>query len=109
MMPDFVCHVCGVAFNGDDGCHEVKSKVLPWFTEYEVSCPACGSQHYSPAHECQRCGGAFREEDLRGGYYCDDCLNEMMNQYHLKLYAQENADDFAEWMHERRVHRAEQT
>ena len=105
-MPDYICNFCGVSFSISDGCCENKNAVLRGVDKVTIRCPGCGAESYSVAYVCEECGDYFRYEDLVGGYYCDDCLERMSTPYHFKQYARENADDFAEWMHDRRKHSA---
>jgi len=95
---EYVCRVCKSVFNGEDGLYK-----NPFTTEFFVACPVCGSESVEQAEYCAECGEAFLPSQIRGGWYCDDCLDSMTTPYHMHQYIIENLDDFAEWMHDRRV------
>ena len=106
MRKEYVCKICGYAFNGDEGCVEVQSIINPWHKEFHIYCPVCGAQSYEPSMTCKRCGESFRSKDLIGGWYCMDCINEMTNTHHEHAYIFENPEvleDYAEWLHDRRA------
>lgn len=105
MSDHFVCNRCGAVFSEDEAATEsfLHNEVRPMFTEHFLACPHCLSTDYEDAAYCYRCKEPKRYEDLKGGYYCIDCMRELRNPYHERLYVSENIDDFAEWLHERRA------
>lgn len=94
-MPHFVCE-CGCVFNDHSAFYERNDDAL-WMT-----CPECGRDTFETAAYCYRCGKPFRYGDLRGGYYCDECMDEMTEPYHMKQFIKEEIDSFAEFLHEQR-------
>lgn len=101
---DFVCDDCGAKFNEDNAGEElfVHDEVRPRYVERFIKCPKCGSTRFEEAMYCKRCKEPFAEHELRGGYYCDECLEEITTPYHMKLFIKEDLDRFAEWMFLRR-------
>jgi hypothetical protein len=71
----FKCTECGHIF--EDGEQKTYAEHHPYGSttadEYFSVCPVCGGE-YEEAKTCKCCGGAFLEEELIGGYYCDECL-----------------------------------
>lgn len=103
-MYHYVCNECGKVFAEDEAGIEENphTEVTPSYTEKFLVCPECGSANYDDAAYCYRCNSPVPYDDLRGGYYCGGCMELFMSDiYHIKEYVRENADDFAEWMHER--------
>ena len=45
----------------------------------------------------------IRYENLKGGYYCTDCLRELSTVHLLRQYIKQDLDSFAVWLHERRA------
>lgn len=104
-MAHFVCNICGAVFSEDEAATETffHDEVRPTYVEKFIACPRCLQANYDEAAYCYRCKKPMRYESLKGGYYCKDCLRDISTKYHEHLYAIENADDYAEWLHERRV------
>lgn len=71
----FKCTECGHIF--EDGEQRTYAEHHPYgdttADEYFSVCPVCGGE-YEEAKSCKCCGGAFLEDELIGGYYCDECL-----------------------------------
>ena len=71
----FKCTDCGHIF--EDGEQRTFVERHPYgdttADEYFSVCPVCGGE-YEEAKSCECCGGAFLEDELIGGYYCDECL-----------------------------------
>jgi len=103
-MPHFVCNRCNRVFDESEAIYERfrHDEVRPIFTELIMTCPDCGAVDYETAAYCYKCGKPSRYGDLKGGYYCAECLDEMTNTYHMKLFIKEESDAFAEWLFERR-------
>ena len=103
-MRDFVCSDCGAKFNEDNAGEDlvVHDEVRPRFVERFIKCPQCGSTRFEDAVYCKRCKEPFVEHELRGGYYCDECLEEITTDHHLREFVKCELDSFAEWMFLRR-------
>ena len=103
-MKQFICNRCDRAFTEyeADTIDERHDEVRPIFVEHFLCCPGCGSTDFGDAVECCRCHRPYRFTDLLGGYYCKECMEEMRNPYHERLFVDESLDEFAEWLHERR-------
>ena len=103
-MRDFVCSDCGGKFNEDNAGEHlvVHDEVRPRFVERFIHCPYCKSTRFEDAVYCKRCKKPFAEHELRGGYYCDECLEEITTTSHMKEFIKGDLDCFAEWMFLRR-------
>ena len=101
---DYICHECGMAFDDETAMEqlEVHREVHPWFVEKFLACPACGSTRYEDAAHCRRCNKPYRAKELRGGYYCDDCISEITNTFTEHEFIKAEIDAYAEYLHERR-------
>ena len=101
-MTHYICSKCGAVFTPEEAI--VHAFVTPTEvggkTEGFLFCPECGSPRLEEAYKCRRCKGMYRYADLRGGYYCDQCMMEMQDPYHTKWFIREELDAFAEFMHE---------
>jgi len=94
------CADCGHVF--EDGEQRVIRNILDYIdgkplTELYYVCPECGRQ-YETAGTCRKCGGAFAENALVAGIYCEECLEQLMTEENIKLYIQEDLEAFAEWL-----------
>lgn len=104
-MAHYVCNRCNAVFSEDEAATEsfFHDEITPHYTENFLACPHCLSPDYEDAAYCYRCKSPMRYADLKGGYYCRECLSEISDPYHMKQYVLENLDDYAEWLHERRA------
>ena len=104
-MSHLVCENCGAVFDENDAAKETfrHTEIHPYFTESWVACPSCLSTDVEDAAYCYRCGEPVKYSDLVGGYYCKSCIREMRGRHSEALFVNENIDEFAEWLHERRV------
>lgn len=75
----FKCANCGHIF--DDGeakvTREYHDEIPGGFYEEFTSCPVCGGD-YEETYHCEKCGGEFLWSELRGAYYCEDCLKDAL-------------------------------
>ena len=103
-MASYICWHCGTAFDDETAGEEINihKEVHPWFVERFIACPACGSTRYEDAVKCRHCKRPFRLADLRGGWYCDECLAEITDTYHEHEFIKAEIDCYADWLHERR-------
>lgn len=106
-MYHYICNRCGCLFDEDHAEYDVVRQDFG-ATETYMVCPCCGDDDFETAVYCERCGEPKRNGELRGGYYCAECFEEMSTPYHEHQYIKENADDYAEWLHERWTRRAKQ-
>ena len=101
---DWICCDCGAAFNESEA--RTQTLVTPTERGGKIEsypfCPECGSDNLERASYCCRCGKPYLYKELRGGYYCDSCLIEMQDPYHMRWFIREELDAFAEFMHEQR-------
>lgn len=106
-MSHFVCNRCGAVFSEEDAATEsfFHDEVRPTFTEKFMACPRCLQVDYEDAAYCYRCKKPMRYSDLKGGYYCRDCVREITraNPVLEHKYALEMIDDYAEYLHEIRA------
>lgn len=104
-MADYICNRCNAAFNDESAGEEtlVHDEIRPIYTERFIVCPCCGSADYEDAAYCYKCNQPVRYTDLRGGYYCRDCMKEIRTPQLDKLFVNACIDEYAEWLHERRV------
>ena len=104
-MAHFACNRCGTIFSEDEAATESfrHTEVQPSFTENFLACPACLSTDYDDAAYCYKCGEPKRYKDLKGGYYCMDCLREITTTHQKNRYIRENIDDFADFIHAERA------
>ena len=103
-MYHLVCNECGKVFAEEDAdvIEERHTEVQPVGVERFMACPYCGGTSCDDAAYCERCNDPVRYESLVGGLYCKDCFDSFLaDLFHLREYARENADDFAEWMYEK--------
>lgn len=74
------CLDCGHIF--EEGEQATREERHPYgsttASEYFAVCPVCGGD-FEEAVRCEKCGGAFLEDELIGGYYCRECLRSAMN------------------------------
>ena len=100
---ELICRECGNIFYACEAgrVKEPHDEIPGGFYETFFICPVCGSTDYEDASYCEHCGGAFLEEKLRGGYYCNDCMGDFLASSYVVQFAQEEADAFAEFVHER--------
>lgn len=104
MHGEYICSVCGITFDDDSGGEELNhhNEVEPSYTERFLVCPACGSSIYEDAFHCYRCKRPFKHYELRGGYYCDECLEEITNRYLERKFIKSEIDCYAEWLYSER-------
>ena len=104
-MEWYVCVHCGAVFNSENAATESfrHAEVTPTYTENFLACPGCLSTDYEDAAICYRCHEPVRYKDLYGGYYCKECMRVLRDRHHEHLYVGESLDDFAEWIHARRI------
>lgn len=71
----YICVDCGHIF--EEGKEKTIVERHPYgdttAEEYIAVCPACNGG-FEEAGICKCCGGAFLEDELIGGYYCEECL-----------------------------------
>ena len=82
------CCDCGHIF--EDGEEKTVKEYHGEFNrnpEEFVACPVCGSTDVEKAKHCRSCGGTFLKEELNGGYYCDDCLKELIDYDAFREFA----------------------
>jgi hypothetical protein len=105
LMAYYVCNRCNRVFSEDEAETETfrHDEIRPVFTERFIVCPSCLSANFDDAAFCYRCHRPVRYEDLRGGYYCRECMHDISDRYHEHKYIAENIDDYAEWLHEQRA------
>ena len=89
----FKCAECGHIF--EDGEQRTYAEHHPYgdttADEYFSVCPVCGGE-YEEAKSCKCCGGAFLEDELIGGYYCEDCLKSAVDFDSFLEFATSGAD-----------------
>lgn len=104
-MAHYVCNRCGAVFDEIEAATEnfTHTEIHPYYTETYLACPHCLSNDFEDAAYCYRCKKPIRYGNLRGGYYCKDCIKKLRDPYHERRYISENIDDFAEWIHALRV------
>lgn len=105
MAAHYVCNRCRAVFSEDEAATETfrHDEVRPTFVESFLCCPHCLSADFEDAAYCYKCKRPISYSNLKGGYYCPDCMKELRDPYHEHLYVGENLDDYAEWIHERRA------
>lgn len=73
----------------------------PYETFY--GCPECGGD-FEEAFPCVKCGELHLASDLWGGYYCNECFDDLWtSDNHHKYCEQMDEDDkhiFAAWLFE---------
>lgn len=89
------CLECGHIF--EDGEQKIRIEHHPEVhaDEYVHVCPVCGGD-YEEAKRCKSCGGAFLEDELIGGYYCDECLKNAVDFDSFLEFATSGTDEPAE-------------
>ena len=99
---ELICRECGNIFYPCEAgrVKEPHDEIPGGFYETFYICPCCGSTDYEDAAYCESCGGAFLEDKLFGGYYCDDCLNGFCKTYAQK-FIDGNLNEFAEFVYEK--------
>ena len=104
-MAHYVCNRCNAVFSEDEAATESfrHTEVRPTYTENFLACPACLSTDYDDAAYCYRCKQPVRYSELLGGYYCKSCMSDIRNRFSDNSYINENLNDYAEWLHERRA------
>ena len=100
-MQYYVCNHCNRVFS------ESEAKRVTFLTDGlsgELAvCPDCLNADYDDAAYCYHCKKPIRYENLKGGYYCTDCLRELSTVHLLRQYIKQDLDSFAVWLHERRA------
>ena len=90
----FKCTDCGHIF--EDGEQRTFVERHPYgdttADEYFSVCPVCGGE-YEEAKSCECCGGAFLEDELIGGYYCDECLRDSVTCGSFETFAMDGIDE----------------
>ena len=101
-MADYICNRCGCTFDENSAFYEEfqHSEIRPCCKEVFMTCPCCGAADYEDAAYCYKCGRPFRYGDLRGGYYCDECVEELTDIYHEHQFIRSEIDAYAEYLHE---------
>ena len=104
-MAHYVCNRCGAVFSEDEAATETfrHEEIKPTFVERFMCCPHCLSADFEDAAYCYRCKRPMRYGDLKGGYYCKDCLKDITTSYHEHRFVMENLDEYAEYLHELRA------
>lgn len=104
----YICNRCNAAFTADEAATETfhHNEYEHGGVEVFLACPSCGSSDYDDAAYCAKCGNPFRYGDLRGGYYCDECIADMTNTHLEHEFIREEIDCYAEWLHERKTAKA---
>lgn len=105
MSVHMVCNRCGAVFTEDEAKTEnfLHTEIQPMTAETFLACPHCLSENIEDAAYCYRCKQPVRYSDLKGGYYCGECIADMKDRATVSRYIAENIDDFAEWLHEKRM------
>lgn len=103
MSDELICRDCGNIFYACEAgrVKEPHDEIPGGFYETFYICPVCGSQDYEEAAYCDHCGGAFLEDKLIGGHYCEECINGFMTMHYLVGFAKECLDEFAEYVYEK--------
>jgi len=101
-MPHYVCNRCGCTFDENEAFYEeFRHDEVPWGgKELFMTCPDCGAADFEDAAYCTRCGRPIKYGDLRGGYYCDECMEEITDIYHEHQFIRSEIDAYAEYLHE---------
>lgn len=75
----FKCIDCGHIFeNGEEAIREERHPYgSTTASEYFSVCPICGDD-FETTQSCKKCGGEFLEDELIGGYYCEECLRKAL-------------------------------
>lgn len=85
----YICTDCGHIF--EDGEEAIREEKHPYgdttASEYFSVCPVCGGD-FETAQTCKKCGGAFLEGELIGGYYCEECLQEALTAENFLRFAE---------------------
>ena len=98
----FICTECGHVFDEDevfvvDETLDVIDGVP--YKETYACCPECNGS-YEQAKQCEHCGEWFRFDDLIGGVYCENCMEEFLNDTEkTRAFAVEGLDSFAEFVY----------
>lgn len=100
---ELICRDCGNIFYACEAgrVKEPHDEIPGGFYETFFICPVCGSTDYEDAAYCDKCGGAFLEDKLYGGHYCNDCIGDFLASSYVTMFAQENLDEFAEFVYEK--------
>lgn len=100
---DWKCRRCGHIFDEGEAGKAVErhNEVMGGFTEVFRICPSCGSDEIEEAVECRLCLGSFLADELVGGYYCKECMENFMREPWLEQFARENIYEFAEFIYEK--------
>ena len=103
MSDELICRDCGNIFYACEAgrLKEPHDEIPGGFYETFYICPVCGSQDYEEADYCDHCGGAFLEEKLYGGYYCDECMELFLGTAYAVGFCEENYEEFADYVHEK--------
>lgn len=102
MAVHMVCNRCKAVFTEDEARTEnfLHTEVQPMTAETFLACPHCLSENIEDAAYCYKCNRPMRYSDLKGGYYCMDCIQSMRSKNLDNRYILDNIDDFAEWLHD---------
>ena len=72
------CKNCGCIFDDDEAkIVEERHGFRGGNAEEFMYCPNCNSDDFTEARQCEECGEWFSEDDLFGGAFCEECLDEM--------------------------------
>lgn len=100
---DWICLECGHIFDEGEGLpvKEFHPEIPGGHYEEFLACPSCGSDQIERAVHCKKCGGSFLPDDLYGGYYCRECMEEYLLSSAVVDYAEDDMENFAEFINER--------
>lgn len=74
----YYCRNCGCIFDDDEAkVVEERHGFQGGSAEEFMYCPNCDSDDFAEARQCEECGEWFSEDDLFGGAFCEECLDEM--------------------------------
>lgn len=75
----YKCTDCGHIFEEGEQAisREAHDEIPGGFHEDFAVCPICGGD-FEETRSCKKCGGAFLDDELIGGYYCEDCLRKAL-------------------------------
>lgn len=89
----YMCECCGAVFEPEEAGYYDEETGF-----HGIKCPACDSLDYwSEAEECRECGEMVHVDELHNGY-CEDCVNNMLNddEYVREYIVHSGIDDFWE-------------
>lgn len=93
----YKCLDCGHIFEEGEQAvsREYHDEIPGGFHEDFEACPICGGGFEETCH-CQKCGGEFLYDELIEGYFCEDCLRELLTEKTFHDFATSNVKSSSE-------------